>query len=478
VTPPPEGARGRPERARAAGRLVRTARANLRRRFARQPIAFAISGGGSQGSFETGALRYLYDDLRVRPSILCGSSVGGIIAAKLAEGDDPHGGRRAIDDLEAIWRGLRRNEDMWVAEPWLEKLRSQAAWATSLRERAAERGTAGSQTRVVLRMLGEIVRHPPETDGTLDALRQAMRARSLLRMDPVREMLADRLDPDLIAASGLALRVGTVSLESGELRYVTERGEMCSRDGTPLGAPPVPLRDAVLASASIPVIFPPTELNGEHYVDGGVREILPLELAFSRLGAGHIFAVVASAPGVDPAPDFGDRGLLEVARRVASDIGPDETLRKEMTPPRGWGRRVTLIAPEFDVHDALTIDPVLIGASIDYGYMRAADVLLGLSEEHTALSGEIARARMRIRAAEGHVLGFLTEPPIDALDPVQSAEVISTESEHLAALVARRKAAGAPLPPGECAPVPFGSFSAPRGADVRDGIPSPAPTPS
>ena len=101
----------------------------------------------------------------------------------------------------------------------------------------------------------------------------------------------------------------------------------------------MPLREAVLASASIPVIFPPTELNGEHFVDGGVREILPLELAFSRLGAGHIFAVVASSLGVEPVDDYGDRGLLDVARRVASDIAPDETLRKEMTPPRGWGAR-------------------------------------------------------------------------------------------------------------------------------------------
>ena len=54
-----------------------------------------------------------------------------------------------------------------------------------------------------------------------------------------------------------------------------------------------------------------------------------------------------------------------------------------------------MIAPEFDVHDALTIDPGLIAASIDYGYMRAADVLLGLSDEHAALSAEIARTRMR-----------------------------------------------------------------------------------
>ncbi|MGZ8761744.1 MAG: patatin-like phospholipase family protein [Acidimicrobiia bacterium] len=464
---------------RTRDRLIRTARANLRRRFARQPIAFALSGGGSQGSFEVGVLRYLYDDLKVRPAILCGSSVGAIIAAKLAEGDDEGTGRRAIDDLEDIWRGLRGNDDMWLSEPWLDKLRSQAAWASSLRGRAGENGTAGSQTRVVLRMLGELVRNPPEADGTIDALRQAMRAKSLLRMDPVRSIIDSRLDPDRIVASGIALRVGAVSLETGELRYFTETGEVCSRDGSPLDVPAVPLREAVLASASIPVIFPPTELNGENFVDGGVREILPLELAFSRLGAGHIFAVVASALGVEAVDDYGDRGLLDVARRVASDIGPDETLRKEMTPPRGWGRKVTVIAPEFDVHDALTIDPELIATSIDYGYMRAADVLLGLSDEHVGLSAEITRTRMRIRAAHGPVPGF-AEPPVDLPSPDEAAAIVARETARLRDLVDARRAAGAPLPPGDCEPLPVlgKAISGRRESADRDAHPSPDPAPS
>jgi predicted acylesterase/phospholipase RssA len=431
-------------------RWIRTARTNLRRRLARRPVAFGISGGGSQGSFEAGVLRFLYDDLGFRPAILVGSSVGAIIAAKLAEGDDPATGRRAIDDVEAIWRGLRSNDDMWLAEPWLEKLRSQVSWASELRGRAAEHGTAGSQARVVVRMLGEVVRRLPESDGTIDALRQATRARSLLDSSPVRRLLEQNVDPERVAASGIMLRVGTVSLESGQLRYVTERGEMLARDGAALDVPPVPLLDAVMASASIPVVFAPTRLGDEHYVDGGVREILPLELAFNHLGAGHIFAIVASAPGVDPMPDAGQRGLLDVARRVAADIGPDETLRKEMNPPRGWGRRVSLVAPQLDVHDALTVDPTLVGVAIDYGYMRAADVLLGLGEEQVELSAEIARTRMRIRDAQGPIAALLGATGATVVTPEEAAANLTRERKRLRTLVDRRREAGAPLPPSGC----------------------------
>jgi predicted acylesterase/phospholipase RssA len=430
-------------------RLVRTARINLRRRMARRPVAFVMSGGGSQGSFEAGVLRFLYDDVGLRPSILVGSSVGAIIAAKLAEGDDPTTGRRAIDEVEAIWRGLQTNDDMWVVEPWLDKLRSQVTWASQLRGRAGsrEQSAESSQARVIMRFLGEVVRNPPQTDGTIDALRAALKARSLVSMDPIRDLVERELRPDLVAASGITLRISAVSLETGELRYVDGEGRLYARDGTALDREPVRLQDAVLASAAIPVMYPPVELGGEYYVDGGVREILPLALAFNQLGAGHIFAVVASRPGVEPWHDGGDRDLFEIARRVSADIAPDETLRKEIDPPRGWGRRVTVIVPEVNVHDALTIDPELISASIDYGYMRAADVILGLDADDAALSAEIARARMRLRAAKGPVPGLLQEELPD-MGPV-TADV---EAEHttLCELVARRRASGAPMPPGSC----------------------------
>ncbi len=428
-------------------RLARVARANVRRRMARRPIAFVLSGGGSQGSFEVGVLRYLYDDVGLRPSILVGSSVGAIIAAKLAEGDDETTGRRALDELEGIWRGLATNRDMWLTEPWLDKLRAQANWASELRGRAGEHGAAGSQARVVMRMLGEIVRHPPETDGTVEALRAAMRAKSLLNMAPVRTIVEEQISPTRMQESGLTLRVGAVSLESGELRYFDQHGQTYARDGEPLDVESVNVHDAILASASIPVVFPPTPLGGEHYVDGGVREILPLALAFNRLGAGHIFAVVASAPGVDPWGDVSDRGLFEIARRVSADIAPDETLLKEIDPPRGWGRRVTVIAPEVDVHDALTIDPELIGASIDYGYMRASDVLLDLDAGLSDLSHRIAESRMRLRLTRGPIAGLLQRDGLDdAPDPVAEAAELRT----LRDLVEAREAGGGPLPPGGC----------------------------
>ena len=52
--------------------------------FPKPVVAIVLSGGFALGSFEVGALRYLYNQ-GIRPNILCGTSVGAINAAKLAE---------------------------------------------------------------------------------------------------------------------------------------------------------------------------------------------------------------------------------------------------------------------------------------------------------------------------------------------------------------------------------------------------------
>src|SRR3954453_4270842 len=51
-----------------------------------------------------------------------------------------------------------------------------------------------------------------------------------------------------------------------------------------------PLVDAVLASASVPGLLPPAEIDGEHFVDGGIVNSIPIGEAV-RLGAKRIFVL-------------------------------------------------------------------------------------------------------------------------------------------------------------------------------------------
>lgn len=75
--------------------------------------AFVLSGGGSLGAVQVGMLQAL-SEREVHPDLLIGTSVGAINAAYVAgHGTD----ERALDELAAIWRGLRRRRVFPVNPP-------------------------------------------------------------------------------------------------------------------------------------------------------------------------------------------------------------------------------------------------------------------------------------------------------------------------------------------------------------------------
>lgn len=83
--------------------------------------AFVLTGGGSLGAAQVGALLAL-EDHGIRPDLLVGTSVGAINAVFLA-GPGDHAERLHV--LAALWSALHRR-DVFVADPrrWLGALRS------------------------------------------------------------------------------------------------------------------------------------------------------------------------------------------------------------------------------------------------------------------------------------------------------------------------------------------------------------------
>jgi len=60
-----------------------------------------------------------------------------------------------------------------------------------------------------------------------------------------------------------------------------------------------PAVEAVLASAAMPAIFPPVEIDGERYIDGGVVDNVPLQRAIDA-GATRIVVLLCSPPVFHP----------------------------------------------------------------------------------------------------------------------------------------------------------------------------------
>lgn len=79
-----------------------------------------------------------------------------------------------------------------------------------------------------------------------------------------------------------------------------------------------PVIDAVIASASVPAALPPALINGEHFVDGGVVNSIPLGEAIAR-GADQVYVLqvgrVEEPLTVPTKPSEVARVAFEIARR-------------------------------------------------------------------------------------------------------------------------------------------------------------------
>lgn len=224
--------------------------------------AFVCSGGGSKGQFAVGVLRHLLFDLQIHFDILCGVSVGALICSYLAQYDKGEE-QEAYRGLEALFSSIT-NDDVW--RNWFPFGKIMAPWRPSL------------------------------LDST-----------------PLEDKVRSTLSEARVAESDKQLRIGAVSLTTGNYQVFNQYA--------------TPLSEAVLASASFPGAFKPVRYQSEWWTDGGVRTVTPLQAAIDA-GADEIYAVTLSpknhAGEFDPDPNAFDVALRAIELMseevIANDI--------------------------------------------------------------------------------------------------------------------------------------------------------------
>lgn len=248
-----------------------TASSNLR-------TALVLGGGAACGAYEAGVIAWMRDELAkelggpLAISILAGTSVGAVNACYLAtRADAPE---RQGRDLVERWKALRIEDVLRVgatdvARIALELVRRTPARSSRIRRAGLvdPRGLQEIASRhVVWREIGRCI-----DAGALDAL-----------------------------------AVTATHVATGRTTVFCQR-----RAGAPAIPGPHPLYRSIsariglkhaMASAAIPVLFPPVSLGGELYVDGGLRQNVPLSPAL-RLGAERVIVITLrhDDPAVEPA---------------------------------------------------------------------------------------------------------------------------------------------------------------------------------
>ena len=188
------------------------------------------------------------------------------------------------------------------------------------------------EEEVVARLIGVGQRDVFRIDRR--SLLQGVFARGLLKPEPLRQTLERLLPVQRFAELAVPLSVTAVDLDSGELLVFGAGGEE------------VPLLDALCATCALPLFFPPFQLNGHRCADGGLRAVVPLEVA-ARFPAQLVVAIDVGAgfdssePGGGPVPPAllrlsGDAQRVLMASNTAAQH--ELWMRTPERPPLLWIR--------------------------------------------------------------------------------------------------------------------------------------------
>ncbi len=381
-------------------------------------VAIVLSGGGSKGAFQVGALKRLYE-AGIRPQIVCGTSVGALNGAKLAEGTPA-----VIEEMEGLWRSLKNNADVMDWSPTFRALFRALGRLANREVNDLEdlQSLQGTLEQALIRRLAIFLgtgMAAPGIFGTLlqvvqllglrqrvmevvQAMSGALGGESLFVSDPLRAKIVQHLDVSKVATSGIELRVTGVDFQTGELVLMDQHHP--------------DIIEAILASSVQPVFMEaryPLTTAPEHQVyDGGVREISPLQAA-ADLGAERVYMILAGSLKTTATGPI--KGIFPLTMRTV-DLFTSEIVRNDvqlqievnrlaalgrlledaMPPTRGVDDEISravrtlqerplmnrramnliVIEPTFDpFNGSLDFDPVKIQQSIAHGYEMAGRAL-------------------------------------------------------------------------------------------------------
>jgi NTE family protein len=325
-------------------------------------LGLVLSGGGARGAFQVGVYERLLEDPRFArgPAVLSGTSAGAINAALIAAGrtpsemldfwlaiaDDP-----PVKASAAFFDGVGRAAVRLALEEgkrWLTTPDALLGFLRRLRHHLRPRRGTG------LALLVEYVL--TERFELVSRFLEMIREPHLVETSRLRARLVDALGGERVPTRGQRLAINTVDARTGQVvRFVTAPAAVGrTPDYAVVEAITV---DMVLASASIPLLFPAVAIDGRLLWDGGLLVNTPLAPVIA-LGADEIVTVLVTEPPdqeAGPLPHFGraversvdsflenaynvDRKLLHERNRVARLRGAayrDVRLYEAVRPARG-----------------------------------------------------------------------------------------------------------------------------------------------
>lgn len=233
-----------------------------------EKTVLVLQGGGALGAYQAGAFQKLYE-AKHEIDWVAGISIGAINAAIIC-GNPP--GQR-VEQLRSFWERVSSSLPFM---PWTWDTKSRHAFAEFAAAEVMAIGAPG-----FFRPRSPLAFWP---FGNAQAL-------SVYDTSPLEKTLGELVDFDYLNESGPRLSVGAVEIETGNFTYFDSRTTRLD------------IRH-IMASGALPPGFPPVEIDGRFYWDGGLVSNTPLQFVMENADADPlcIFQIdVFSARGEMPA---------------------------------------------------------------------------------------------------------------------------------------------------------------------------------
>ena len=133
-------------------------------------------------------------------------------------------------------------------------------------------------------------------------------SRSFLRGKPLRETIARLVPARRFDELAVPLTVTAVDIENGQLVLFGAGGREH-----------VPLLDALYASCALPVYYPAARIGGRSYVDGGLRAVLPIDVA--RRFDPDLIVAVSVGPSFNAEPVEHPAAVPRMLRTLGRTLG-------------------------------------------------------------------------------------------------------------------------------------------------------------
>jgi predicted acylesterase/phospholipase RssA len=203
------------------------------------------------------------------------------------------------------------------------------------------------------------------------------------------------VDIEAIQTSGVQVRYASVDVESGEL--IIHTGEDLKKYGV----------QPIMSSASYPMAFPPVEIDGKWLTDGGVRNTAPLGAAI-KAGCDEIVVLTTRDPhqaGFKDRKDlgnvaaFGQRCLsIQFHEVLQNDIAACEThnhwsklagvLRKHGVEDAAIDKVLEEMSPKKEVKLTVLYPSKPLGTSLDFsGDLMREQIKQGYADAQAQLGG-------------------------------------------------------------------------------------------